>query len=80
MRVRSTDISFLSTILCPNYTDSNLYSHTLSKLLLGTFSSITITHTAINRYSSSVLGGVGNNLNTAVMYLFSHTGTKFSKG
>ena len=48
--------------------------------LLGVFLSITTINTVINKHSGGVLGGVGNNLNTAIVYLFLHTGTKFSKG
>ena len=44
------------------------------------FLSITIISAIINRYFKGVLGGVGNNLNTVIMYLFFHAGTRFFKG
>ena len=35
---------------------------------------------AINKYSGDILGGVGNNLNTVIMYSFFLAGTKSFKG
>ena len=75
-----THISFLSIILRHNYTDLNLYSYIFSGLLLRAFSNIAIINTAVNKYFKGVLGGMGNNSNTVIMYLFFHTGTRFPKG
>ena len=66
--MRSTHILFLSIILRPNYTDLNLYSYTLNRLLVGAFLSITVINMVINKYFGGVLGGVSNNSNTVIMY------------
>ena len=34
----------------------------------------------INKYFRDILGGVSNNLNTIIIYLFLYTGTRFFKG
>ena len=78
--MRSTYILFLSTILRPDYTHLNLYSYILNRLLLGPFLGITTINTAVNKYFGGVLGGVGNSLNTAVIYSFLHAGTKSFNG
>ena len=75
--MRFTHIPFLSTILRPDYTNLNLYSYILNGLLLGVFLGIAVIHTAVNRHFKGVLGGVGNNSNTVIVYLFFHAGIKF---
>ena len=78
--MRSTYVPFLSIILRPDCVDLNLYSYILSEFLLGLFLGIIVINAVVNRYFGGVLGGVGNNLNTVVMYLFFHAGTRFFKG
>ena len=78
--MRFTYIFSLSTILRPDYTDLNLYSYIFNGLFFEAFLGIAVVNTAVNRYSGGVLGGVGNNLNTVIMYLFFHVGIKFFKG
>ena len=72
-------VLFLFIILHPDYTDLNLYFYTLIGLLLGAFLSIADINAAVNKHFSGVLNGVGNNLNTVIIYLFFHAGTRFSK-
>ena len=55
-------------------------SHILNEFLLGSFLNIAIVNTAINKHFGGILGGVGNNSNMVIMYLFFHAGTRFSKG
>ena len=57
-----------------------MYSYIFNKLLFRVFLSIAVINMVINKYFKGVLGGVGNNLNTVIMYLFFHAGTRFSKG
>ena len=71
-------IPFLSIILHPDYTDLNLYSYTLNGFSFEAFLSIAVINTAVNKYFRGMLGGVGNNSNTVIIYLFLHAGTKFS--
>ena len=78
--MRSTYIPFSFIILCPDYAYSNSYSYTLNGFLLKAFLGIIVINTAVNKYFKGVLGGVGNNSNTAMVYLFFHAGTKFFKG
>ena len=52
----------------------NLYFYTLNKLLLRVFLSITIINIIINKYFKGVLGGMGNNSNTVIIYLSLHAG------
>ena len=73
-------IPFSFIILRPDYADSNLHSHILSRFLLGAFSGITVINAAVNMHSGGVLGGVGNNSNTIIIYSFLHAGTRFFKG
>ena len=73
-------IPSLSIILRPDYTNSNLYFHTLNRLLPGAFFNITAINTVINKYFKGVLSEMGNNLNTVIICLFLHTGTKFFNG
>ena len=75
--MQSTHIPSLSIILCPDYTNSNLYSYILNGLLLKAFLSIAV---IINKHFQGALGEVGNNLNTVIIYLFLHAGTKSFKG
>ena len=56
------------------------YSHTFNGFLLGVFLSITVINTVINKHFGGVLGGVGNNSNIIIMYLFFYAGTRFFKG
>ena len=77
--MRFIHVLFLSTILCPDYVNSNLYSYTLSRYFLGAFLGIAVINTVVNRHFEGVFGGVGNNLNTVIVYLFLHTGTRFFK-
>ena len=77
--MRFIHILLLFTILHPDYTDLNLYSHILNRFLLEAFLSITVINTAINKHVKDVLGGVGNNSNTVIMYLFLHAGIKSCK-
>ena len=37
-------------------------------------------NTVVNKHFGGVLDGVGNNLNTVIMYLFFHAGIRFFKG
>ena len=60
--------------------DSNLYFHILNGFLFRVFLSIAVINTAVNKYFGGVLGGVGNNLNTVITYLFLYAGTKFFNG
>ena len=75
--MRFTYIPFLSIILPPDYTDLNLYSHILNGLLLGAFLGIAAVNTAANKHSEGVLGGVGNNSNTVIVYLFLYIRVEF---
>ena len=70
---------FLFIILRPDYINLNLYSYALNKHFLGAFLGIIITNAAVNRYFKGVLGEVGNNSNTVIIYLFYHAGTRFFK-
>ena len=78
--MRSIHVPFSFTILSPDYTDSNLYFHILNKLLPGAFLGIAVINAVINRYFEGVLGGVGNSLNTVIIYSFLHAYTKIFKG
>ena len=72
-------VPFSSTILRPDYINLNLYFYTFSGLLFQVFLGIIFINAAVNMYFGGVLSGVGNSLNTVIMYLFLHTGTIFFK-
>ena len=78
--MRSIHVLFLSTIFRPDETDSNLYSYIFNRFLFTVFLDITVINAVINRHFGGVLGGVGNDLNTVIIYLFLYAGTRFSKG
>ena len=58
----------------------NLYFYTLNRFLLRVSLSIIVINAVINKYFEAVLGGMGNNSNTVIVYLFLHAGIKFFKG
>ena len=72
-------VPFSSIILCLNYINLNLYSYVLSGHFLRAFLGIAVINTVVNRHSGGVLGGVGNNSNTVIIYLFFHAGIKSFK-
>ena len=78
--MRSIHVLFSSIIFRPDYADLNLYSYILSRYFLGAFLGIAVINAAVNRYFKGVLGGVGNNSNTIIVYLFLYIGIKSFKG
>ena len=56
-----------------------MYSYLLDGFLFEVFLSIAIMNTAVNRYFGGLLGGVGNNLNTVIVYVFFYAGIRFFK-
>ena len=73
-------VLLLFIILRPDYINLNLYSYILNKLLLGPSLGIAVINAVVNKYFGGMLGGMGNNLNIILMYLFFYAGSRFSRG